>query len=206
MWDVTWVKGLLVKQVYALHVVMDLFSRKIVSWTLQPREMKDIAVQLIEGTIEREGHGRVEVVHSDNGSIMTSKDMARMLEHYGVRQSLIRPGVSNDNPHCESVNRTIKYHRFGLAVYSSIEEAVDALGRVIDAYNGTDYHSGVANFIPNQVHDGSWTKTAQSRRKTVAAYFQRFPERFNRPPRIKVPPRRVGINSVRPEKEYLLIE
>ncbi|AGN21012.1 Transposase-like protein [Corynebacterium glutamicum SCgG2] len=111
VWDVTWVKGSHTRVLYALHVVMDLFSRKIVGWTLQSREDKNVAVMLIEETIKHEGLGRVEVVHSDNGSIMTSKDMARMLERYGVEQSLIRPGVSNDNPHCESVDHTIKHHR-----------------------------------------------------------------------------------------------
>lgn len=206
VWDVTWVKGSHTRVLYALHVVMDLFSRKIVGWTLQSREDKNVAVMLIEETIKQEGLGRVEVVHSDNGSIMTSKDMARMLERYGVEQSLIRPGVSNDNPHCESVNHTIKHHRLGLEVYDSITDADESLGLVISAYNTTDYHSGIANFIPEQVFDGSWVSTAQQRRGVLRRYYAAHPERFHRSPRVKVPARKVSINASRVGDEYLLIE
>lgn len=205
VWDVTWVKGPYLRQLYALHVIMDLYSRKIVGWTLQPREDKKIAATLMEQTIRAEGHGKVKVVHSDNGSIMTSKDMAQMLTRYGVQQSLIRPSVSNDNPHCESVNHTIKHHRLGLAVYESIAQAEEILSRVVEAYNTTDYHCGIANFIPTQVHDGSWETTAQARQATVGQYYAQRPERFNRPPRIKLPPKHVSINADRPADEYLLI-
>lgn len=205
VWDVTWVKGPYLKQLYALHVIMDLYSRTIVGWTLQPREDKKIAARLMEQTILAEGHGRVKVVHSDNGSIMTSKDMAGMLARFGVEQSLIRPSVSNDNPHCESVNHTIKYHRLGLAVYQSIAEAEEILSQVIHAYNTTDYHGGIANFIPAQVYDGSWEATAQARRSTVGLYYAQHPERFHRPPRIKLPPKKVSINAARPDDEYLLV-
>lgn len=205
MWDVTWVKGPYLRQVYALHVIMDLYSRKIVGWTLQPREDKKIAATLMEQNIQAEGHGTVKVVHSDNGAIMTSKDMAKMLTRFGVQQSLIRPSVSNDNPHCESVNRTIKHHRLGLAVYDCIAEAETLLSRVIEAYNTTDYHCGIANFIPAQVHDGSWEATARARRDTVGRYYAHHPQRFNRAPRIKLPPKRVSINADRPDDEYLLV-
>ena len=91
---------------------------------------------------------------------MTSADMSKMLTRFGVQQSLIRPSVSNDNPHCESVNYTIKHHRLGLMVYESIALAEEILGQVIETYNTSDYHSGIANFIPAQVHDGSWEGTA----------------------------------------------
>lgn len=205
VWDVTWVKGVYINSLYALHIVMDLYSRKIVGWTLQPREDKKIAVELIESTITNEGLGHVEVVHSDNGSVMTSKDMAVMLNRFGVRQSLIRPGVSNDNPHCESVNRTIKHHRLGLEFYNSIAQAEQVLGEVVDAYNTTDYHSGIANFIPGQVFDGSWVETAQKRREVLRSYYEQHPERFYRVPRIKLPARKVSINAQRVADDYILI-
>lgn len=205
VWDVTWVKGPYLRQVYALHVIMDLYSRTIVGWTLQPREDKKIAAMLMEQTIRAEGVGKVQVVHSDNGSIMTSKDMSTMLARFDVQQSLIRPSVSNDNPHCESVNRTIKHHRLGLMVYESIAAAEKILSRVIEAYNTTDYHSGIANFIPTQVHDGSWERTAHARQATVGQYYAHHPERFNRPPRIKLPPKHVSINADRPDDQYLLV-
>ncbi|ANE05334.1 integrase catalytic subunit [Corynebacterium crudilactis] len=206
VWDVTWVKGPYVRALYALHVVMDLYSRKIVGWTLQPRENKNMAVMLMEQTIKQEGLGRVEVVHSDNGAIMTSKDMARMLDRYGVKQSLIRPGVSNDNPHCESVNHTIKHHRLGLEVYDSIEHAYTCLGSVISTYNTVDYHSGIANFVPEQVFDGSWVAAAKKRREVLGRYYAAHPERFHRPPRVKRPRRVVSINARRVDDEYFLIE
>lgn len=79
------------------------------------------------------------------------------------------------------------------------------LGQVIETYNTSDYHSGIANFIPAQVHDGSWEGTAYARQATVSRYYAQHPKRFNRPPRIKLPPKRVSINAGRPDDDYLLV-
>lgn len=52
--------------------------------------------------------GRVCVLHSDNGSVMTSMQVAQVCEDHRVVQSFIRPRVSNDNAHGESLFGTVK--------------------------------------------------------------------------------------------------
>ena len=89
---------------FHLYTALDLYSRKVVGWTVQHRQEKTIATRLIEQVIadqELNGHS-VDVVHTDNGKVMTSHMMKAMLDERGVQLSLIRPNVSNDNPFEES--------------------------------------------------------------------------------------------------------
>ena len=57
---------------FHLYTALDLYSRKVVGWTVQHRQEKTIATRLIEQVIadqELNGHS-VEVVHTDNGKVM----------------------------------------------------------------------------------------------------------------------------------------
>ncbi|WP_460486823.1 transposase, partial [Corynebacterium atrinae] len=194
VWDVTWILGSLVRQKWALYQVMDLYSRKIVGWTIQPGEDTVIATDLIEQCLVDQGIGTVKIVHSDNGSIMTSKAMTALLGRYNVTQSLIRPSVSNDNPQCESLHRTVKRHRLALEVYTDITQAYETIAAVIEAYNTTDHHSGIASFTPEEVFTGEWVATLEHRRRRKGVYYRDHRQRFHAPPKVWTVPHAVTIN------------
>ncbi|MGV9713315.1 hypothetical protein ACWDTI_21920 [Gordonia sp. NPDC003424] len=61
-------------------------------------------------------------------------------------------------------------------------------------FNTEHHHSGIALFTPQSVHDGTWRHTHTIRTTAIAAYHDDHPERFHRPPQVKRPATRVGIN------------
>ena len=90
---------------------MDVYSRKIVGWTIQDNQSADHAADLIEQACIDEGIERHQItLHSDNGSPMKSSTMLAKLEMLGVTPSFSRPSVSDDNPFSEALFRTVKYH------------------------------------------------------------------------------------------------
>jgi len=94
---------------YDLYVVLDIFSRYVVGWTVAAREDSLIAKELLEQAMGT--HGVPDVVHADRGTSMTSKPVAQLLVDLSVTRSHSRPRVSNDNPYSESQFKTMKYPR-----------------------------------------------------------------------------------------------
>ncbi|WP_022887673.1 DDE-type integrase/transposase/recombinase [Glaciibacter superstes] len=192
-WDISFLPGPFRGEHYALYAVIDLFSRKIVGWTVQERENELIAKGLIEGVITYPGR-QVRTVHSDNGAAMTSKSMRKMLGKHHVDQSLIRPGVSNDNAQIESFFRTTKYGPTWPGAFDDIDHAVAWFGAFVEHYNDHHHHSSLAGFTPAQVYDGSWLHSAQQRQATLDAAYQANPHRYRKPPVVSPPPQQVTLN------------
>jgi putative transposase len=68
-----------------LYVILDVFSRYVVAWTVQARETGPIAEQLIAQACEQQHIARGQLtVHADRGSSMTSKPVAFLLADFGV--------------------------------------------------------------------------------------------------------------------------
>lgn len=81
VWDVTWLPGKYSRQKWAVYMVMDLFSRRIMGYRVFEAENQDIACGLMSECLEqvRSAFGaRPQRVHSDNGSIMVSQKMREM--------------------------------------------------------------------------------------------------------------------------------
>ncbi|MGO0577257.1 transposase [Ornithinimicrobium panacihumi] len=115
-WDITKLKGPDRGVYYDLYVVLDIFSRFVVAWTIAAGEDAQIATNLLEHAMGV--HGVPDAVHADRGTSMTSKPVAQLLVDLGVARSHSRPHVSNDNPYSEAAFKTLKYapvfpERFG---------------------------------------------------------------------------------------------
>lgn len=192
-WDITFLPGALSRQSFALYSVIDLYSRKIVGITVQPQEDHLVARQLLAGVLDAAGD-RVQVVHSDNGAAMTSKAMAKALADRGVEQSLIRPGVSNDNAYIESWFATVKYSGHYPGTFEDIGQAESWTAGWVEYYNHEHRHTGIAGYTPASVHDGTWTGVAQARQARLDAHYKAHPGRYRRPPKVRTPPARATIN------------
>ncbi|MGH2512802.1 MAG: IS3 family transposase [Candidatus Limnocylindrales bacterium] len=192
-WDISFLPGPFRGVHYALYSVIDLFSRKIVGWTVQDRENELVATELIESVITYPGR-QVRTVHSDNGAAMTSKSMRKMLGKHDVDQSLIRPGVSNDNAQIESFFRTVKYGPAWPGAFEDIHHAVAWFEAFVEHYNRRHHHSSLAGFTPAQLYDGSWLQAAEQRQASLDAAYQASPHRYRRPPVARLPPQQVTLN------------
>jgi putative transposase len=118
-WDITKLLGPAKWAYFHLYVILDIFSRYVVGWTLANHEYASIAHALIEETCKRHNIAPGQLsLHADNGSPMVSKPVAFLMADLGVTKSHSRPHVSDDNPFSEAHFKTIKYRpdfpvRFG---------------------------------------------------------------------------------------------
>jgi putative transposase len=109
-WDISKLKGPAKWTSYHLYVILDVFSRYTVGWTVQQRESAELAKALIEqATTQQQIVKNTLTVHADRGSSMRSKPVAFLLADLGVTKTHSRPYTSTDNPYSESQFKTMKY-------------------------------------------------------------------------------------------------
>lgn len=198
-WDITKLRG--PKYVYfCLYVILDIFSRYVVGWTLALSENSSIATTLIEETYRKQGiQPEVLQLHSDRGSPMKAKTTGQLLASLGVNQSLSRPRVSNDNPFSESQFKTLKYGSKFPARFGSFEDALSYCRYFFNWYNNDHRHSGIAWLTPSDLHHDRSTEIVATRQRALVAAYERHPERFSAGfPEAKSPPTKVWINPPAP--------
>ena len=91
-WDISKLKGPAKWTHFYLYVILDVFSRYAVGWTVQHRESAELAKALIAQAIEQQQIRRDQLtVHADRGPSMTSKPVAFLLADLGVLKTHNRP-------------------------------------------------------------------------------------------------------------------
>ena len=166
---------------HRIYVVLDIFSRYVVGWTLADRECKDIARQLPEQTIAKQGADpKTLTIHADNGSSMASKTVALLMADLGVTKSHSRPHTSNDDPYSEAQFKTLKYRPDSPRSFDSLQQARDFCREFFTWYNTEHYHSGIAWHTPYDLHHGHAAVVQADRAEVLTAAYQRNPERFVR--------------------------
>ncbi len=175
-WDISRLRGPVIRSWFYLYVVIDIFSRKIVAWSIDTIESDKVAKQLIGRACAREGIDADELLlHSDRGAQMTSTTIAELLEDLGVTRSLSRPRTSNDNPYSEANFKTVKYRPDYPDRFESLDQARSWMRRFAHWYNHDHYHSGIAYLHPADVHDGTAAEIVAARRQRSIPRSQRTP-------------------------------
>ena len=203
-WDITKLATLKRGVYLSLYVVMDLFSRFIVSWMLSLKENSALSSQLIQEASERYRIAPDQLtLHQDRGSPMTAHCYLDLLGELSITASHSRPRVSNDNPMSESQFKTMKYQPDYPRRFSDYQHAESWCREYVQWYNHDHHHSTLAGYTPAQVFTGDYKAIAGQRREALLEAYQRHPERFvNGSPRVAVPPAEVFINPViEPEAE-----
>lgn len=181
-WDISWVPGPAQGIFYRLYMVIDIFSRLIVSWEIWEKETAEYASELIKKAVVSEKiKGRPLVLHSDNGSPMKAATFLVLLDKLGVSSSFSRPRVSNDNPYSESLFRTCKYRPdYPYKGFESMEKAREWMSKFVYWYNEKHRHSGLQFVTPRQRHDGLANEILRQRRLVYKKAQLRHPERWSR--------------------------
>jgi len=189
-WDITKLKGPVKWSYFYLFVILDIFSRYVVGWTLANREAAVIAKRLIQETCDKQGivPGQV-TVHADNGPAPAAKLVAQLLADLSITKSHSRPHVSNDNPYSESHFKTLKYRPEFPPRFGCYEDAHAFCRTFFAWYNQEHRHSGIGMLTPEDLHYGRADQIMAVRQRTLDAAFQAHPERFvhGRPGPQKVP-------------------
>jgi putative transposase len=202
-WDITKLKGPAKWTHFYLYVILDVFSRYAVGWTVQHRENSQLAKALIAQACGQQKIARRQLtVHADRGSAMTSKPVAFLLADLGVLKSHNRPYTSTDNPYSEAHFKTLKYRPEFPGRFENIEQARAFCRTFFDWYNHTHRHSGIALMTPAAVHHGHAQQLHAKRRRVLSAAYAATPERFvRRPPTPPALPTAAWINKPDKTKE-----
>jgi putative transposase len=186
-WDISKLKGPAKWTYFYLYVILDVFSRYAVGWTVQYRENGQVAKALIEQATEQQQIARsVLTLHADRGGPMRGKPVAFLLADLGVTKTHSRPYTSTDNPYSEAHFKTLKYRPEFPERFDSIEHARDFCRGFFGWYNHEHRHSGIGLMTPAAVHHGQAQQLHAARGRVLEAAYAARPERFVR--RAPVPP------------------
>ena len=178
-WDITKLLGPVKWTYFYLYVILDIFSRYVVGWTLANRECSSVAHALIEETCRRHGIAPDQLtLHADRGSPMMSKPVAFLLADLAITKSHSRPHVSDDNPFSETQFKTMKYRPDFPPRFGSEEHARAHCRDFFPWYNTEHRHSGIGFFTPHDVHYGLAEAKRAARAQVMQAAYLAHPERF----------------------------
>jgi putative transposase len=196
-WDISKLKGPAKWTYFHLYVILDVFSRYAVGWSVQHRENAKLAKALIGQAAEQQQITRGQLtVHADRGIAMRSKPVAFLLADLGVLKTHSRPYTSTDNPYSEAHFKTLKYRPEFPDRFDSIEHARTFCRTFFDWYNHSHRHSGIGLMTPAAVHHGHAKALHAERQRVLTAAYTAKPERFvRRPPRPPALPTAVWINK-----------
>ena len=144
-----------------LCVVIDLYSRKVVGWSMSTKMKVDLVLQALMMAIMRRRPPRGLIFHSDRGSRYCSRTFRRRTKSYQIRQSMSRKGDCWDNAPCESFFKTIKTELSGEWAFRSRREARTAIFEYIEIfYNRERLHSSLGYLAPEEYERDSGQKAA----------------------------------------------
>lgn len=100
-----------------LSVVIDLFSRRVVGWSMQSRMTTDLALQALLSAVWRRKPKQKVMIHSDQGSQFTSKEWQSFLGKHNLDASMSRRGNCHDNAVADSFFQLLKRERIRRRTY-----------------------------------------------------------------------------------------
>jgi len=132
-----------------LTAIMDLYSRRIISWSLtETRTVQDTLKVLRRAVQERQPEAGL-IFHTDRGIEFTGYAFRDELERHDIRPSVNRLGQCTDNGHMESFFHSLKIELIRGRTFNSLEELRYALNSYINHfYNRKRLHSGIGYYPP----------------------------------------------------------
>jgi len=125
-----------------LAVVIDLFSRQVIGWSMQPRMDRELALNALLMAVWRRQPQETVTVHSDQGSQFSSHDWQAFLKTHNLMGSMSRRGNCHDNAVAESFFQLLKRERIRRRVYATRDEARQDVFNYIEMfYNPVRRHS-----------------------------------------------------------------
>ena len=158
--DQAWVTDITYIRTYEgwlyLAIVLDLFSRLVVGWSMKATLAKDLAIDaLLMAVWNRSPKGKV-IVHSDQGSQYGSDEWQRFRCDHNLVPSMSRRGNCYDNAVAESFFSSLKKERIRRMIYRTREEVRTEVSDYIEMfYNRKRPHSYVGNVSPEAFEQAS---------------------------------------------------
>jgi putative transposase len=140
-----------------LAVVIDLFSRQVVGWSMRPDMRCNLVIDALEmAWYQRRPDKKAGLIfHSDRGSQYASGDFRQVLEEYGITPSMSRKGNCWDNACSETLFGSLKVERLHGQRFATIRQAKDATISWLLWYNQTRLHSTL-NYVSPIRFEQDW--------------------------------------------------
>ena len=133
-----------------LAVVLDWFSRRVLSWRLSITMEAAFCIAALEDALAC--HGKPEIFNTDQGSQFTGAAFTGMLAGNGIAISMDGKGAWRDNVFVERLWRSVKYEEVYLKAYDSVSEARASIGSYLDFYNRRRPHSSLDGDTPDHAY------------------------------------------------------
>jgi putative transposase len=133
-----------------LAVVLDWFSRRVLSWRVSITMEAAFCVETLEDALAR--HGKPDIFNTDQGSQFTGSLFTGVLANNNIAISMDGKGAWRDNVFVERLWRSIKYEEVYLKAYDSVGEARASIGRYLDFYNRRRPHQSLDDRTPDQAY------------------------------------------------------
>ena len=125
-----------------LATVIDLFSRKVIGWSMNNNMRADLVNNALLMAIWQRKPPKGLIWHTDRGSQYCSDSHSKLAKQHGIIQSMSRKGNCWDNAVAESFFGTIKTELIYQHKFRTREEAKDAIFEYIEVfYNRIRMHS-----------------------------------------------------------------
>jgi len=132
-----------------LAAILDLFSRRIVGWSMSEQITRQLALDALTMALSRRQPTRGLIHHSDRGSQYASRDYRRLLAANGIVCSMSRRGNCWDNAVAESFFSTLKLELVYETEWATRGEARAAIFEYVEVfYNGQRRHSSLDYLSP----------------------------------------------------------
>jgi len=137
-----------------LAVVLDLFNREVVGWSMGKRINKQLVVDATRMAVWSRKPENGLIFHSDRGSQYCSHDFQKLLKTHGIRSSMSRKGDCWDNAVAESFFGTLKTELVNFRSYKTRAEArLDIVDYIGMFYNSYRRHSFLGNLSPRKFEE-----------------------------------------------------
>ncbi len=143
-----------------LAVVLDLFARTVVGWSMSSRIDSDLVLNALLAAVWRRRPKNEVIIHSDQGSQFGSHDWRDFLKTHKLKPSMSRRGNCHDNAVAESFFQLLKRERIRRRVYTTREQArADIFDCIEMFYNPKRRHGHAGGVCPVEFERRHFLKT-----------------------------------------------
>jgi putative transposase len=134
-----------------LAAIVDLFSRKVLSWRLSNSMDPAFCVAALEEAIER--YGEPAIFNTDQGSQFTSETFIKVLKRHSIEISMDGKGRALDNVYVERLWRSLKYEDIYLKSYETMAQITGGVDQYFQFYNSERFHQSLNYRTPDEMYE-----------------------------------------------------
>ena len=139
-----------------LAIVIDLYSRRVVGWSINKRMTKQLVRDALLMAIWRRKPSHGLIFHSDRGSQYCSREFQDLVKDYGIRSSMSKKGDCWDNAVAESFFGTLKLELVFWEKYITRDQAKRSIVDYIEMFYNCNRRHSYLDYISPMEYESKW--------------------------------------------------